>query len=113
MTLCFRARAHLLQVICGRCKLTINADIPVVGKMKLTICSLCSLAINRSALPDTAGSDGDTAGFGHRPYSASPMPAPLSTEDDPVRKRALSLNSFHTANFDQTRLQSSLLAHDF
>jgi hypothetical protein len=81
--------------------------------MKLTICSLCSLAINRSALPDTAGSDGDQVGLGHRPYSAGPLPASLNGEDETVRKRALSLNSFHTANFDQTRLQSSLLAHDF
>lgn len=104
---------HDVQVICGRCKLTINADIPVVGKMKLTICSLCSLAINRSALPDTAGSEGDR-GLGTRPFSSGPSYQHRDCDDEPApRKRALSLNSFHTANFDQTSLQSSVLAHDF
>ncbi|KAF1778435.1 START-like domain [Phytophthora cactorum] len=95
------------EVICGRCKLTINADIPVVGKMKLTICSLCSLAINRSALPDNNNSD-DSGGLGHRPFSATQQPTYQHRDCDdeaPVRKRALSLNSFHTANFDHTSLQ--------
>ncbi|KAE9338426.1 hypothetical protein PF008_g12071 [Phytophthora fragariae] len=103
------------EVICGRCKLTINADIPVVGKMKLTICSLCSLAINRSALPDNNNSD-DSEGLGHRPFSASQQPTYRHHDCDdeaPVRKRALSLNSFHTANFDHTSLQSSVLAREF
>ncbi|KAG3035061.1 hypothetical protein PC121_g1759 [Phytophthora cactorum] len=103
------------EVICGRCKLTINADIPVVGKMKLTICSLCSLAINRSALPDNNNSD-DSGGLGHRPFSATQQPTYQHRDCDdeaPLRKRALSLNSFHTANFDHTSLQSSVLAREF
>ncbi|ETK71762.1 hypothetical protein L915_21057 [Phytophthora nicotianae] len=103
------------EVICGRCKLTINADIPVVGKMKLTICSLCSLAINRSALPNNNNTD-DSEGLGHRPFSATQQPTYQHRDCDdevPQRKRALSLNSFHTANFDQTSLQSSVLAREF
>ncbi|RLN20089.1 hypothetical protein BBJ28_00016182, partial [Nothophytophthora sp. Chile5] len=112
----FARRSQLMapgKVICGRCKLTINADIPVVGKMKLTICSLCSLAINRSALPEVTGD----SGLGHRPYSATPQPTyqhrDCDDDEPPARKRALSLNSFHTANFDHTSLQSSVLAHEF
>ncbi|KAL4150722.1 hypothetical protein PRNP1_010119 [Phytophthora ramorum] len=103
------------EVICSRCKLTINADIPVVGKMKLTICSLCSLAINRSALPDNNNSD-DNDGLGHRPFSATQQPTYQHhdcNDEEPARKRALSLNSFHTANFDHTSLQSSVLAREF
>ncbi|KAG1710229.1 hypothetical protein DVH05_017233 [Phytophthora capsici] len=104
------------EVICGRCKLTINADIPVVGKMKLTICSLCSLAINRSALPENNNNSDDSGGLGHRPFSATQQPTYQHRDcddDAPLRKRALSLNSFHTANFDQTSLQSSVLAREF
>ncbi|CEG40420.1 hypothetical protein L914_20799 [Plasmopara halstedii] len=102
------------EVICARCKLTINADIPVVGKMKLTICSLCSLAINRSALPDNSSDEID--GLNHRPFSATIQPTyeHFGCEDHaPIRKRALSFNSFHTANFDHTSLQSSVLAREF
>ncbi|KAI9981663.1 hypothetical protein PInf_009419 [Phytophthora infestans] len=104
------------EVICGRCKLTINADIPVVGKMKLTICSLCSLAINRSALPDNNNNNDDSGGLGHRPFSATQQPTYQHrdcNDEAPMRKRALSLNSFHTANFDHTSLQSSVLAREF
>lgn len=104
------------EVICGRCKLTINADIPVVGKMKLTICSLCSLAINRSALPDNNNNNDDSGGLGHRPFSATQQPTYQHrdcNDEEPMRKRALSLNSFHTANFDHTSLQSSVLAREF
>lgn len=74
--------------------------------MKLTICSLCSLAINRSVLPD---SNGDSRGLGARTFSLTPVPVyhNRACEDTPQRKRALSLNSFHTANFDQTSLQSA------
>ncbi|CAH0481892.1 unnamed protein product [Peronospora belbahrii] len=103
------------EVICGRCKLTINADIPVVGKMKLTICSLCSLAINRTALPENNNSD-VSEGLEYRRFSATPdLTYQYRNCDDevPRRKRALSLFSFHTANFDQTLLQSSVLAREF
>lgn len=104
------------EVICSRCKLNINAEIPVVGKMKLTICSLCSLAINRSALPDPAGNGGQgsaslSRALGERPCSASPFHS--SREDDePVyhRKRAFSMNSFHTACLDNTTIYGSVLA---
>ncbi|RLN91747.1 hypothetical protein BBJ28_00018866, partial [Nothophytophthora sp. Chile5] len=74
---------------------------------------LCSLAINRSALPEATGD----SGLGHRPYSATPQPTyqhrDCDDDEPPARKRALSLNSFHTANFDHTSLQSSVLAHEF
>ncbi|CAH0489802.1 unnamed protein product [Peronospora farinosa] len=102
------------EVICGRCKLTIHADIPVVGKMKLTICSLCSHAINRSALPDNNSDEGEVVG--RRPFSTTHDPTYQhrdSNDEAPKRRRALSLHSFHTANFDQTSLQSSILARDF
>lgn len=99
------------EVVCGRCKVTINAEIPVVGKMKLTICSLCALAINRTVLPDSRGSrcaDGD------RPFSVTPaaMYSHHECDEFPPRKRASSLNSFHTANFDQTSLYSSKRSHE-
>ncbi|DAZ94635.1 TPA: hypothetical protein N0F65_010722 [Lagenidium giganteum] len=103
------------EVICGRCKLTINAEIPVVGKMKLTICSLCSLAINRSVLTDPAGNDGQgsaslSRALGERPYSASPLYKNSSLADDRFnRKRAFSMNSFHTACLDQTTIYGSIL----
>ncbi|CAI5736791.1 unnamed protein product [Hyaloperonospora brassicae] len=103
------------EVICGRCKLIINADIPVVGKMKLTICSLCSLAINRSALPSNHNNV-DSGEFDHRPFSARHQPTIRHYDCDdevPERKRALSLNSFHTANFEHTSLQSSVLVREF
>lgn len=94
------------EVMCGRCKHTMNADIPVVGKMKLTICNLCSLSINRTALPESTGS---VAG-NDRPFSVTPLYSHSECHDGDAqapRKRALSLNSFHTANFDQTMLQLS------
>ncbi|TDH66346.1 uncharacterized protein CCR75_002724 [Bremia lactucae] len=101
------------EVVCARCKLTINADIPVVGKMKLTICSLCSLAINRSALPDNVHNE-ESTGLRHRPFSAKLHVEYHDNEHEtPRRMRALSLNSFHTANFDQTTLQNSVLAREF
>uniref|UniRef100_K3W559 FYVE-type domain-containing protein n=1 Tax=Globisporangium ultimum (strain ATCC 200006 / CBS 805.95 / DAOM BR144) TaxID=431595 RepID=K3W559_GLOUD len=107
------------EVICGRCRVTIQADIAVVGKMKLTICSLCSLAINRTILPDSGGSSGSRSADGHRPFSVMPVMMYTnrqSSESEDVtasqRKRALSLNSFHTANFDQTSLFSSNRSHE-
>lgn len=93
------------EVMCGRCKHTVSADIPVVGKMKLTICNLCALSMNRTVLPDSTGSsNGDD-----RPFYVTPVYKPCAVvgEDGVVRQRALSLNAFHTANFDQTMLVTS------
>lgn len=97
--------------------MTINADIPVVGKMKLTICSLCSLAINRTVLPDSGSSAGSRFNDGGaRPFSVTPAAMLYRhrecDDDEPERKRALSLNSFHTANFDQTSVYSSVRSHE-
>ncbi|TMW67936.1 hypothetical protein Poli38472_007608 [Pythium oligandrum] len=101
------------EVICGRCKVVMNADIPVVGKMKLTICSLCSLAINRNLMPDSSGSN-DLRSLGDRPFSVTPGQAfdALLQDQPPLgRRRAQSLNSFHTANFDETStVHGSLLS---
>jgi hypothetical protein len=110
------------EVICGRCKVNMSADIPVVGKMKLTICSLCSLALNRTMMPDgSAGSlsAGENRVLGGRPFSANPAHVgediylgPQQPRQHAGRPRALSLNSFHTANFDQTSIHSSMLVAD-
>lgn len=98
------------EVMCGRCKHSMNADIPVVGKMKLTICNLCSLSINRTVLPDSTGSSNG----GDRPFYVTPVyePREVVGEDGVVRRRALSLNAFHTANFDQTTLRSPQRSHE-
>ncbi|TYZ58893.1 hypothetical protein PybrP1_008182 [[Pythium] brassicae (nom. inval.)] len=98
------------EVMCGRCKHSVNADIPVVGKMKLTFCNLCALSMNRTELPNSAGSsNGDD-----RPFYVTPVYAPRAVvgEDGVVRQRALSLNAFHTANFDQTMMLSSQRSHE-
>lgn len=101
------------EVICGKCKLNMSADIPVVGKMKLTICSLCALAINRNLAEGGSGS-GENRGLGGRPYSVTPDRGRSDVfhadAGAPVRRRALSLNSFHTANFEQTTIHSTMLS---
>ncbi|KAJ0402957.1 hypothetical protein ATCC90586_003898 [Pythium insidiosum] len=102
------------EVICGRCKLNMSADIPVVGRMKLTICSLCSLAINRTMMQDSSGSSEARGASGDRPFSMAPSRSFGGYDDVPDRpigrRRALSLNSFHTANFDETTIHSSMLS---
>ncbi|GLE06421.1 hypothetical protein PINS_up015668 [Pythium insidiosum] len=93
-----------------------SADIPVVGRMKLTICSLCSLAINRTMMQDSSGSSDARGGGGSadRPFSMTPSRSFGGYDDVPDRpigrRRALSLNSFHTANFDETTIHSSMLS---
>lgn len=83
--------------------------------MKLTICSLCSLAINRTVLPDSGSSASSRVNDGARPFSVTPAPMLYrhrECDEEPERKRALSLNSFHTANFDQTSIYSSVRSHE-
>ncbi len=62
-------------------------------------------------MPDSSGSSG--YGVSNRPFSVTQTHSFDGTGDPdrPLeRQRALSLSSFHTANFDQTSVQSSLVA---
>ncbi|CCI44732.1 unnamed protein product [Albugo candida] len=98
------------EVICRRCKICIYAEVPIVGRMKLTICSLCSLAVDRGFAPDT-NLDYDSSG--ERPCT-TPLPVYRDggNAGPSVRKRALSVNSFHTANIDQSTVYSLFQSHN-
>lgn len=65
--------------------------------------------------PDSGSSACSRVNDGARPFSVTPAPMLYrhrGCDEEPERKRALSLNSFHTANFDQTSVYSSVWSHE-
>ena len=87
-----------LQVICGRCRVVRNADIPVVGQMKLSFCSICVNSLSRRLPRKNTRGEYDEL---RHPYSIVGSDSDRYTEGERIHRRASSADdAFVTANLD-------------